>query len=548
MTQTSSMRIGNRLLLGFGLVLSLLVVITIIAIYKVNYINDVLREVAEVNAVKQRYAINFRGSVHDRAIAVRDVVLVGSDAELNTTLTTIDKLAAFYAESETALEKMIANGQITPEEQTIIDGIKDIQARTLPLVKQIIDLRRAGDAAGAQALLLKDASPAFVEWLKRINQLIDHEEAKNQTATPQVRSVASSFQELMIGLCVAAIAIGTTLAILITRHLTRALGGEPADAARIISRIATGDLTGQIKPSHPDSMLAAVAQMQDKLRLIVSDIVKAADEVGSGAGNVAQASQLARNAAETQANSSSETAARIGEMTVSVNDISQIARQTEDNSAKTATLSETGSEAVRTATLEIERIAETVQSSSQQIRLLQQRSQEIGGIAGVIKEIADQTNLLALNAAIEAARAGETGRGFAVVADEVRKLAERTGTATAEIAKMISLIQSETQQAVAAMDAAVPQVKNGLELANEASTVLRDIHHQALDSLAKVRDVVQATAQQVNTISGITRNVEQIAEISGQTNEAMRHNAEQGVMLEHVSGSLRKQISYFRIQ
>lgn len=534
-------------MLGFGLVLSLLVVTTIIGIYKVNYIDDVLREVAEVNAVKQRYAINFRGSVHDRAIAVRDVVLVSSPGELDAVLADINRLAAFYTESEAALDGMIAAGNITPEERAIADSIKEIQAKTLPLVKQVITLKQSGDVSGAQTVLLNEARPAFVEWLKRINQLIDHEEAKNQMATPQARAVTSGFQTLMLVLCVVAIAIGALLASLITRHLTRALGGEPQEAAHIISRIANGDLTGRIVATHPDSMLAAVAQMQDKLKGIVSAIVSASDEVRTGAGNVSSASQRARAAAETQARSSSETAHSIGEMTISVNEISLIARQTEDNSAKTAALSEKGSEAVKTATSEIERIAHTVQSSSQQIRLLQQRSQEIGGIAGVIKEIADQTNLLALNAAIEAARAGETGRGFAVVADEVRKLAERTGTATAEIAKMISLIQNETQHAVAAMDAAVPQVESGLALASEASTVLSDIHHQAVDSLAKVQDVVQATAQQVNAIAGITHNVEQIAQISGQTSEAMRNNAEEGMQLEKISDQLRKHVSYFRI-
>lgn len=533
--------------LGFGLVLSLLLVITITGIVKVNYIDSVLSEVAEVNAVKQRYAINFRGSVHDRAIGVRDVVLVSSEQDLNASITEIDRLAAFYSESATALDTLITAGKITQQESKIIDSIKAIEAKTLPLTRQIIELKKSGDTAGAQAILLEKARPAFVEWLKRINQLIDHEETKNQIATPLARKVAGNFQQLMIVLCLIAIAIGVVLATLTTRHLTRSLGGEPEEAVRIISRIANGDLTGQIVATHPGSMLAEVAHMQEKLKVIVSDIVTSSGELRLGAENVANASQAARSAAEMQAQSSLATADSIGQMTISVNEVSQIARQTEDNSAQTAALSEKGSEAVKTATSEIERIAETVQTSSQQIRSLKQRSQEIGGIAGVIKEIADQTNLLALNAAIEAARAGETGRGFAVVADEVRKLAERTGSATAEIAKMISVIQSETQMAVAAMDAAVPQVKNGLALANEASTVLSDIHHQALDSLSKVRDVVHATAQQVTTISGITRNVEQIAKISEQTTEAMRTNAEEGVTLEKISAMLRKHISYFRI-
>jgi methyl-accepting chemotaxis protein len=232
---------------------------------------------------------------------------------------------------------------------------------------------------------------------------------------------------------------------------------------------------------------------------------------------------------------------------VSINEVSAIARQTEDNSAQTASLSETGSEAVRVAATEIDRIAQTVTSSAEQIRQLQQRSQEIGGIAGVIREIADQTNLLALNAAIEAARAGETGRGFAVVADEVRKLAERTGSATSEIARMIEVIQNETQTAVNAMETAVPQVENGLALAREATSVLEQIHSQAIDSLAKVRDVSQAATRQVTAISDIAANVGDIARMSEETSVSMLNNASATVELEGIAETLRDNVSHFRV-
>jgi methyl-accepting chemotaxis protein len=545
MSGESKMTIGKRLALGFGVVLAMMVVLTVVGINKVNYIDDTLAEVTEVNAVKQRYAINFRGSVHDRAIALRDAVLIADEGQRRDVLAEIDRLAEFYVKSAGPLDEIIASG--TPDEKAILAEIKAVEAKTMPIVQRVLSERSAGNVVEAQAILLNEARPAFVAWLAAINKLIDVEEDKNQTATPNARAVASGFQQLMIVLCGLAILIGGSVAFFITRGLIRSLGGEPDEAANVITRIAGGDLSRSIPATHPDSMLAAVAEMQSRLKSIVAGIVSSSGELTQRAKVVASASEEARQAAQRQAESSSATVARIEEMTVSINEVSAIARQTEDNSAQTASLSEKGSEAVRVAATEIDRIAQTVTSSAEQIRQLQQRSQEIGGIAGVIREIADQTNLLALNAAIEAARAGETGRGFAVVADEVRKLAERTGSATSEIARMIEVIQNETQTAVNAMETAVPQVENGLALAREATSVLEQIHSQAIDSLAKVRDVSQAATRQVTAISDIAANVGDIARMSEETSVSMLNNASATVELEGIAETLRDNVSHFRV-
>ncbi len=343
------------------------------------------------------------------------------------------------------------------------------------------------------------------------------------------------------------LAILSVISWLINSSILRQLGGEPAYAVEVVRHIAEGDLVRPVEYSSPDSLLAAMQTMQQKLANIFGDINGMASRLSSGAEHVSVAARETSVAAHNQAQSTSASAASIEQMTVSISEVSEIATQTEANSSQTAALAEEGAGLVKNAAQEIELISRTVATSSEQIQLLQQRSQEIGGIANVIKEIADQTNLLALNAAIEAARAGEQGRGFAVVADEVRKLAERTAKATTEIAQMIDSIQEETQTAVQAMATAAPQVGKGLELATQATAMLDEIHRQALDSLGKVRDVALATTEQATTATDIAKHVEHIASMAEETNATMQNNAAEAEQLEGLADQLRQTVSYFRV-
>jgi methyl-accepting chemotaxis protein len=178
---------------------------------------------------------------------------------------------------------------------------------------------------------------------------------------------------------------------------------------------------------------------------------------------------------------------------------------------------------------------------------LLQRSSEIGGIAGVIKEIADQTNLLALNAAIEAARAGEQGRGFAVVADEVRKLAERTSKATQNITHMVSTVQRDTSSAVSSMQAVLPLVTMSVELAQAAAGELREIAEGNLATLEKVREVAVATAEQTQASTSVAQNVERIAQMVESSAESVQAANSNVSTLKSLSESLREAVSRFHL-
>lgn len=155
-------------------------------------------------------------------------------------------------------------------------------------------------------------------------------------------------------------------------------------------------------------------------------------------------------------------------------------------SVETRKVAEQGTQVIQQAASEMREIAEDIAASSTLIAHLGERSEQITAIVNTIRAIADQTNLLALNAAIEAARAGEQGRGFAVVADEVRQLAARTSGSTAEISNMIGLIQSETRQAIKSMDGTRDRAAQGVELADQAGTVILQIRDGASEAVQAV--------------------------------------------------------------
>lgn len=240
-------------------------------------------------------------------------------------------------------------------------------------------------------------------------------------------------------------------------------------------------------------------------------------------------------------------AATVEELTVSINHVSDNADEAHAISTDSGRQSLDGSNVIQSTLASMQLIAETVQASATQIGELGEHSEQISSIVNVIKDIAEQTNLLALNAAIEAARAGEQGRGFAVVADEVRLLAQRTANSTQEITGMIKKIQTGTRNAVTNMDAGVEQVKQGVDLANQAGEAIVNIRDASSNVVSVVNMISLALREQTAASQDVARNVERIAQMSQQNSQAVEETSETAQALQVLAKSLEAQVGQFRL-
>ncbi|RXJ82285.1 methyl-accepting chemotaxis protein [Arcobacter sp. F2176] len=221
-----NMTISKKLYSGFLFMIAIIIIITIIGIFKVNFIDNTLNQIVEVNSVKQRYAINFRGSVHDRAIAIRDLVLAkNKDDELfKTSHANIKRLQAYYIESAKPLKKIFDEGlNVDDKEKEILKKINETEAKTLPIISKIIELKSNNKNEEAKDLLITQAKGNLRIWLNEINEFIDYEENKNQIATPKARAVASSFSYVMISVLIVSLIIGVLIAFLISNQIVKSV-------------------------------------------------------------------------------------------------------------------------------------------------------------------------------------------------------------------------------------------------------------------------------------------------------------------------------------
>jgi len=347
--------------------------------------------------------------------------------------------------------------------------------------------------------------------------------------------------------------IGSMLAMLLavgaTVWLLRSKLAPLSDLVRQAEALGAGDLSARLNVSSHDEigqLARSFNQMGEALSTMVSHIRKASEEVNGRAQALSGLSGGAYEGMEQQSGEITSMAGAVEEFSATSLNIADNMGNTERLAQENAQQTRIGRNSMDQASSSLEHIATALNSTATVINTLGQRSQEIGGIVGVITSIAEQTNLLALNAAIEAARAGEQGRGFAVVADEVRNLASRTRQATDEISGMIQSIQQETGNAISTMEQGNALMQEGLSRNADVASALARIDEQSRSAGQQFAAITTATQEQSSTATLLSSNLQSIALANSEQRQVVSNLAITAKELETLAAGLRQEVDRFR--
>lgn len=326
--------------------------------------------------------------------------------------------------------------------------------------------------------------------------------------------IASTVGELLVMV----VLLGMTV-LFISMKLSRPI----QNMASVLKDIAEGegDLTKTIHITSKDEigeMGIFFNRFIEKLNGIIVSIKDYSRSIASGSEDLRKRMEEISQTENILLETSSSTSTAVEEMAGNIATIAENTNHLSTNADATETLAVDGKKAVQGTITGINKVKSVLEEGTKEVKILGEKTSEIGKIITVINDIADQTNLLALNAAIESARAGEHGRGFAVVADEVRKLAERTTESTKEITKMITIIQQETGNVIQRMEEANVEVINGVSLADSTGAILETIVAKVTDLKQMINMVATSTSEQssaTNEISNQTMKVAQSVEGTG---------------------------------
>ncbi|MEO8138518.1 MAG: methyl-accepting chemotaxis protein [Gemmatimonadota bacterium] len=397
----------------------------------------------------------------------------------------------------------------------------------------------------AEARLIAARAGGTTDSLVAIVRTLNDQQASHALARAQaLQDKASFFQKLIMLCALLALAVSVTAGIGLIRVVDRQLGRLIAAA----DRFGAGDLRPVMLGHMPEELARLARAMDDmsaRLREVVGSVVKEAQQVSGSAGDFSAISEeIAASSGEISAamlkisggaehqvrgmNEADQLLVRLREASATNAEAAQRAVRLAEEIRKTALRYRGDVETARTTLLDVRSV---VQTSSQQVRALVQKSESINDFIDLIKQISSQTNLLALNAAIEAARAGEHGRGFAVVAEEVRQLADSSAKAAAEVTKSVEFIRTQVREVAETMQLGTTKV-SGIETVALAVVL-------GLDAIGTAIGEVQDSATGLARQAGENRDV--VRELAERTTLVARAAEEHASSSEQVSAAAEEQ-------
>ena len=515
--------VAKRLGIGFGLVSILLLIVIGMSLSSMRQIQDRMVEITKVNDVETRLAQTMDLTVTERALALRNLILLKEEKEIQIEIKRLSDQEKKYATAMDKLNQMFNSVATTaPEEKALLEQIRKQGELALPFIQRAASLALAQQQDDAYQLLRYEFRPVQKKWWELIRQLIKLEEDQNTAAVAAADTAYADARKLMLGTGALALLTSVIAALLITRSVVRQLGCEPEEAVSIAGEIAAGNLAVAIHPAADDkhSLLFAMASMRDGLTRIVSQVHASTETIASAAGQIASGNLDLSSRTEQQASTLEETASSMEELTSTV-------RLNNDHARQANGLAESASSVAAKGGAVVAQVVDTMAAIDTSAR-------KIVDIIAVIDGIAFQTNILALNAAVEAARAGEQGKGFAVVATEVRSLAQRSAAAAKEIKELIG--------------DSVDKVQAGNKLVEQAGATMNEVVDSVKRVTAIMSEIMQASQEQSSGIEQINTAVTQMDDVTQQNAALVEEAAAAAAAMQDQVNSLNEVVSVFRIE
>lgn len=558
------MNIRTKITIIVGGGLLALLMINVIGVMRMMEVNHKLKEMTEVNSTKQRYAINFRGSVHDRAIRVRDYVLLESSTDRASVLREIDELENFYLESEQLLNQMLANEEDSVQEEiAMIDAINQSKVYLTPFINDILSLVDSGNRDRAYIILMSTARPEFQKWLDKINVYIDYQEANNQEITGYLLNISNQFQTIMTIITVLFGIFGIIAFIWIIRSVQPL--GKVANALNEIAA-GEGDLRVKLEVSSKDE----IGMVAEHFNVFISSLHKIISTVKNSVISLSVTSRglttsmsaaqgaldkingainIVQDQMHTQSSAVADVSGTIQGIGNKISNLNQIIEaQTSSVNDSVASVEQmlasiqSVTDALGRSTAQFDNLSQVSEIGFQKIADMKNKVMDISGKSrsmseanAVIDNIAAQTNLLAMNAAIEAAHAGEAGKGFAVVAGEIRKLAVNSSaqskSISAALKELVTSI-SEVVETSQTLSQAFEDVRTVIGFLAEEMRLVQTVMDQqgegnrrvqnSFETIHRLNEEVRASAAQMASGSqSILAKTADLVEITNEINNSM---------------------------
>jgi methyl-accepting chemotaxis protein len=507
-----NMTVATRLISGFLVSSLLAIIVGVVGLNNMSKINDAADNMYQQELLGLSYAKEANIGLIYQARAVRNFLIAQTTPGIDAA-PYLESVKKYRVETRKNMDQAKPLF-LTEEGKEKFRELESAYSAATSEQDKVLEMAKQEEAAGLNQQERKSAMYAMKTSRETADKADDAmtalsriKEANAKTTSDATTTLYTTSRALMLAVLGISIVMGIGLGLLISRSLTKQLGGEPAYAADMLSRIAGGDMTVtmQIKPGDTTSMLAAMQTMVGKLSSIIGEVRGSADALSSASEEISATAQSISQATSEQAASVEETSASIEQMSASINQNTDNAKVTDGMASQAAKQAVEGGGAVKETVVAMKSIA---------------------GKIGIIDDIAYQTNLLALNAAIEAARAGEHGKGFAVVAAEVRKLAERSQIAAQEIGELASGSVEKAESAGKLLDQIVPAISKTSDL---------------------VQEIAAASSEQSTGVSQVNTAMGQLNQITQQNASASEELASTAEEMSGQAMQLQELMAFFKV-